>query len=67
LTIQNVIKTRRAIEYGLNPVYERFTCRCLGVVEAFVTFYNVEGECTPTTDTLMGLGLEVGLFLFLAL
>lgn len=46
IQIQNLVKTRRAVEIDLNPIHEKSICRCVGVVETYVTFWNLEGPCS---------------------
>ena len=47
LIVQELIRTRRAIEYGLNYMdrNERSVCRCISVLDGIVIFYNEEGQC----------------------
>jgi len=45
IQIQSIVKTHRAVEIDLNPIHEKSICRCVGIVETYVTFWNLEGPC----------------------
>jgi len=66
LIVQELIRTRRAIEYGLNYMdrNERSVCRCISVLDGIVIFYNEEGQCCPLIQSFILLGLENGRILF---
>ena len=45
IQIQNIVKTHRAVEIDISPLHEKSVCICLGIVETYVTFWNLEGPC----------------------
>lgn len=61
LLIQSIVKNHRAVEIGLNNLSDAQVskCRCLSVLESSAIYWNIEGPCTPLTQTFLLLGLEV--------
>jgi len=66
IIVQEITRTHRAVEYGLNYLDRNETsiCRCISVLDSIVTFYNEEGECCPLVQSFILLGHENGRILF---
>ncbi len=61
LLIHDIIKCHRAIAYDLDYLNknEKAICFCIGLLDSEVTFWNVNGSCTPPCHLFLLLGLDV--------
>ena len=62
--IHDTMRTHRAVEYDLDYLNknQKATCRCIGLLDSEVVYWNLEGPCRPTVRAFLLLGLDVNFF-----